>query len=109
MNTYRQVAGYKITHERLSRLLIGCAILAGLGIGYLLTPWGYLILVGTAVNLIQFAFTGKCKVKDMLDGFGVPYEEPAGPSGVVIPFRRRSGQVSSRAINGIGLPERGRQ
>ena len=63
-----------MTHERLSRLLIGLGILAGLAIGYWVTPWGYLGLVGLAVNLIQFAFTGRCKVKDLLDRMGVPYE-----------------------------------
>ena len=65
-----------LTHERLSRLLIGVSILTGLVIGQLVTPWGYLILVAIALNLVQFAFTGKCKVKEMLDKLGVPYEHP---------------------------------
>ncbi|MBA4387682.1 MAG: hypothetical protein C0404_06850 [Verrucomicrobia bacterium] len=64
------------THERLSRLLIGSSILTGLSLGFLVTPWAYLILVGLAVNLIQFSFTGRCKVKDLLDRFGVEYEPP---------------------------------
>ena len=62
------------THERLSRLLIGVVTLTGLAVGYWITPWGFLILVGLSVNLIQFAFTGRCQVKKLLDRLGVPYE-----------------------------------
>ena len=79
---------WRWTHERVSRLLLGISILTGLTLGYFVTPWAYLVLVGTSLNLLQFAFTGRCVIKDMLDRLGVPYDEPpahlvrrvAGPS-----------------------------
>jgi hypothetical protein len=64
------------THERISRLLIGTSILAGLIIGYFVTPYGYLFLAGTALNLIQFAFTGYCGMQRLLDRLGIPYDRP---------------------------------
>lgn len=64
------------THERISRLLIGFSILGGLGLGFFVTPWAYLILVAMAANLIQFSFTGRCKVKSLMDRLGIEYEPP---------------------------------
>lgn len=91
------------THERISRLLIGSSILAGLSLGFFVTPWAYLILVGMAVNLIQFSFTGRCKVKDLLDRLGIEYEQPP-------PQLTRAGKASgSSAISHhlAGLVSRG--
>ncbi|MFH1022486.1 MAG: hypothetical protein V1809_03795 [Planctomycetota bacterium] len=65
-----------MSHERLSRLMIGGSVLLGWGVGFFVTPWGYAILLGTAVNLIRYAFTGQCEVKDLLDRLGVPYDPP---------------------------------
>jgi hypothetical protein len=81
------------THERISRLLIGASILIGLALGFFVTPWAYLILVGLAVNLVQFSFTGRCKVKDLLDRFGVEYEQPP-------PHLTRVGDGDSAYIGG---------
>ncbi len=67
---------WRWTHERVSRLLLGISILTGLTLGYFVTPWAYLVLVGTSLNLVQFAFSGRCVIKDMLDRLGVPYDEP---------------------------------
>ena len=66
----------KWTHDRVSRLLLSISILTGLGLGYFVTPWAYLIVLGTSLNLLQYAFTGRCVIKDMLDRLGVPYDEP---------------------------------
>lgn len=70
---------FPLTHERLSRLVIGVVTLAALTVGHWVTPWAYLVLVGMSINLIQFAFTGRCKMKDLLDRLGVPYERIETP------------------------------
>ena len=65
----------RLTHDRISRLLMGIVILVGLALS-IVTPWGYLIPAGLALNLVQFFFTGQCLIKDLLDRLGVPYEHP---------------------------------
>ncbi len=64
-----------LTQQRVSRLLTGMGILTGATIAYF-TPWGYLLLLGMAVHLIQFAFTGRCKINEFADSLGILYEHP---------------------------------
>ncbi len=46
--------------EKLVRVLAGTVSLAGLGIGFFVSPWGYLLTVFAGLNVIQSAFTGFC-------------------------------------------------
>lgn len=75
-----KVFGIFLTHERVSRLLLGTGIILGLIIQVFI-PWlGLGIIAFTAVNQILFSITGKCKFKNALDHFQVPYECP--PEGI---------------------------
>ena len=65
-----------MTHERLSRLLIGLTIFAGLGLEHLGSPLGGALMLVVAINLVLFAVTGRCVIKRLLDHIGVPYERP---------------------------------
>lgn len=46
--------------EKLVRLLAGTVSLTGLGLGYFVSEWWYLLVVFAGVNVIQSAFTGFC-------------------------------------------------
>jgi hypothetical protein len=46
--------------EKLVRVLAGTVSLAGLGLGFFVSPWGYLLTVFAGLNVIQSAFTGFC-------------------------------------------------
>lgn len=48
------------TQEKLVRVMAGVVSLTGLGLGFFVTPWWYLLTVFAGVNVIQSAFTGFC-------------------------------------------------
>lgn len=48
------------TPEKLVRVLAGSVSLVGLGLGFFVNPWGYLLTVFAGLNVIQSAFTGFC-------------------------------------------------
>ncbi len=48
------------TQEKLVRVMAGGVTLVGLGLGFFVSPWWYLLTVFAGVNVIQSAFTGFC-------------------------------------------------
>ena len=46
--------------ERLVRVLAGVVSLTGLGLGFFVNEWWYLLTVFAGLNVIQSAFTGFC-------------------------------------------------
>ncbi len=48
------------TEEKLVRVLAGVVSLTGLGLGYFVNEWWYLLTVFAGLNVIQSAFTGFC-------------------------------------------------
>lgn len=48
------------TEEKLVRVMAGVVSLTGLGLGFFVTPWWYLLTVFAGANVIQSAFTGFC-------------------------------------------------
>ncbi len=46
--------------EQFVRILAGIVSLTGLGLGFFVSPWWYLLTVFAGLNLIQSAFTGFC-------------------------------------------------
>jgi hypothetical protein len=55
--------------ERLVRGLVGTVVLAGLGLGWWVSPWFYLIVVFAGANLLQSAITGFCPPEILFDKF----------------------------------------
>ncbi len=64
-----------LSQQRVSRLLTGLGIVGGVILSYL-TPWGYCVLLAMAIHLMQFAFTGRCKINQLADRLAIPYERP---------------------------------
>jgi hypothetical protein len=60
-----------MTIENGIRVLAGTLVLAGLAIGWWLSPYGYLLSAFVAVNLIQSAFTGFCPAVKILARLGL--------------------------------------
>lgn len=48
------------TEEKLVRIMAGTVSLIGLGLGFFVSPWWYLLTVFAGLNVIQSAFTGFC-------------------------------------------------
>jgi len=48
------------TEEKLVRIMAGIVSLLGLGLGFFVSPWWYLLTIFASVNVIQSAFTGFC-------------------------------------------------
>jgi hypothetical protein len=46
--------------EKLVRIMAGTVTLTGLGLGFFVSPWGYLLTVFAGLNVLQSAFTGFC-------------------------------------------------
>jgi len=64
------------THDRLSRLLAGSTVLLGVILGCCVTPWGHVLTAVVGVNLVRFAITGRCQIKELMDRLEIPYEHP---------------------------------
>lgn len=60
-----------MTIERAIRILAGCMILTSLTLYYLVGPWGLLLSVFVALNLIQSAFTGFCPAEKVFERMGL--------------------------------------
>ncbi len=60
-----------MTTEKGVRILAGVLVLLGLGLGYWLHPYGYLVTVFVGVNLIQSAFTGFCPAEKIMIKMGL--------------------------------------
>jgi hypothetical protein len=52
------------------RLLAGAVNLAGVALGWFVSPWFYLVVVFASLNLIQSAFTKWCPAMWILEKFG---------------------------------------
>ena len=50
----------KKTINEALRFMAGLVTLLGLGIGYFLSEWGYVLVLFVSLNLIQSSFTGWC-------------------------------------------------
>lgn len=46
--------------EKLVRIMAGTVTLTGLGLGFFVSPWGYLLTAFAGLNVLQSAFTGFC-------------------------------------------------
>jgi hypothetical protein len=46
--------------EKLVRILAGGVTLTGLGLGFFVSPWWYLLTAFAGLNILQSAFTGFC-------------------------------------------------
>jgi hypothetical protein len=55
-----QVCRVPSTEEKLVRVLAGVVSLTGLGLGYFVSDWWYLLTVFAGLNVLQSAFTGFC-------------------------------------------------
>ncbi|HOX06588.1 MAG TPA: DUF2892 domain-containing protein [Planctomycetota bacterium] len=73
-----------LTHERVGRVLAGLTVLAGFGLG-LLNAWFFLIVAGTAINLVLSGVTDRCVVKNLLIRMGFPGERDVGRAEVLPP------------------------
>lgn len=52
-----------------SERLVGTVVLVGLGLGWWVSPWFYLIVVFAGANLLQSAITGFCPPEILFDKF----------------------------------------
>jgi hypothetical protein len=77
-----------ITHERAGRMLAGASVLAGLGLGWLVSPWFLLAAAGTALNLVLSGITDRCAVKNLLIRMGLPGERDLGRAEAEAGFAR---------------------
>jgi len=55
-----QICRVPTFEEKLVRLLAGVVTLTGLGLGFFVNEWWYLLTVFAGLNVIQSAFTGFC-------------------------------------------------
>lgn len=52
--------------QRIIYLVAGTLVLAGLGLGYFVNPWWFLLTAFVGLNLFQTAFTGFCPLEKIL-------------------------------------------
>ena len=55
-----QVCRVPTFEEKLVRILAGVVSLTGLGLGFFVNEWWYLLTVFAGLNVLQSAFTGFC-------------------------------------------------
>ena len=55
-----QICRVPTFEEKLVRILAGVVTLTGLGLGFFVNEWWYLLTVFAGLNVIQSAFTGFC-------------------------------------------------
>lgn len=55
--------------ERLVRALAGTVVLTGLGLGWFVSDWFYLLVAFAGLNLLQSAFTGFCPPEILYNKF----------------------------------------
>ncbi len=61
-----------MTVEKAVRILAGVFVLAGVGLGWTVSPWFYLLDVFVGLNLVQSAFTGFCPAESIFRALGLP-------------------------------------
>ncbi len=61
-----------MTVEKAVRILAGVFVLAGVGLGWYVNPWFYLVDVFVGLNLLQSAFTGFCPAESIFRALGLP-------------------------------------
>lgn len=52
--------------QRIIYLVAGTLVLAGLGLGYFVNPWWFLLTAFVGLNLFQTAFSGFCPLEKIL-------------------------------------------
>jgi len=57
--------------ETAIRRLAGALVLLGLGLGYFVSPWFFLLVAFVGVNLLQSTYTGFCPAEIILRRAGV--------------------------------------
>jgi hypothetical protein len=67
-----------ISRERIGRMLLGLAVLAGTGLGYFHHPAWFLALLGISINMIQSSITDRCFTGTILARMGIPGERDMG-------------------------------
>jgi hypothetical protein len=60
-----------MTVERAIRRLAGTLVLVGMGLGWFVSPWFYLLVAFVGTNLLQSSFTGFCPAEMALGRMGV--------------------------------------
>lgn len=68
-STTRSSACLPNRSERFIRGLAGTVVLTGLGLGWLVSPWFYLITAFAGLNLLQSSITGFCPPEILLNTF----------------------------------------
>ena len=58
--------------EQAIRMIAGTFILVSLGLGWFVSPYGFLFTAFVGVNLFQSALTRWCLMEDILRKVGVP-------------------------------------
>lgn len=59
--------------EKAIRIIAGTMVLISIGLYYFVSPWGLLLGLFVALNLIQSAFTGFCPAEKILVRLGVKH------------------------------------
>lgn len=59
-NQSLQLCRVPTVEEKLVRILAGVVTLTGLGLGFFVNEWWYLLTVFAGLNVLQSAFTGFC-------------------------------------------------
>ncbi len=59
------------TIDRIVLAFAGAMTLAGLALGWFVTPWGFALTAFVGLNLFQSAFTGFCPLAIVLKRLGV--------------------------------------
>jgi len=65
-----QICRVPTFEEKLVRVLAGVVSLTGLGLGFFVNEWWYLLTVFAGLNVIQSAFTGFCPPEIVYRWFG---------------------------------------
>lgn len=61
-----------MTVERYLRLIAGIVVLLSLALGFLVSPWWYLLTAFTGLNLLQSGFSNWCPMMTLLRKLHVP-------------------------------------
>jgi hypothetical protein len=60
-----------MTVDRAVFVFAGLVVLAGVGLGYFVSPWWFLLSAFAGLNMIQAAFTGFCPAAMAFKALGV--------------------------------------
>ena len=71
-----------MTVERYLRLIAGLVVLVSLALGWLVTPWFYLLTAFVGLNLFQSGITNWCPMMAILRKAGVERQACCGTAGV---------------------------